>query len=373
MKLRGYLFLFLILCDACIQPLSIDLESQGENIVIDGMITDQPGPYMVKIFKTKPLDGQLDNPNWVTKASVILFDDNGNEEVLMEISDGNYQTKPSGTKGVIGRSYHIKITTFDQKIYESVPEKLLPVGEIKSIYFDFNLSEDPVKSDYLKTTNGFNVFVDAELLNDQNDLIRWRVTGLYEVKTYPEKRMAYQASKGGDVVKIPDPPGCSGWSYSRGALVQGNNPCTCCNCWITEYAGTAILSDKKFIKNEQIQKASVLFIPASRRLFHTKYLVEVEQLSVSERTYQFWNLVRQQVRNGSDLFQVPPPKTAGNIKVVSQGAIPALGLFSASSVKKKSIYIYRNDIPYYLPPIDTIAESCRELSKYSSNVKPLFW
>ncbi len=373
MKLRRLFFLLFLFGDGCIQPLNIELYSQQVSIVVDGMITDQPGPYLVKLFKTKPLDSQLEGPDWIKGAAVTLFDDAGNMEDLTEYLPGNYQTSPTGMVGVIGRSYFIKIVTSGQSVYESLPEVLMPVADIEDLSFEFILSEDPLKSDHLKTKNGFKLFVKTAVPRKNNG-IRWRVTGMYEVKTAPETKTTTRGGAAGSIIIVPDPPPCSGWSYNpRLGLVQGSKLCSCCNCWITEFNDKPLLADTKFNKEGDFFKMNVGFIPASKRTFFNKYFIEVEQFSISKNTSDFWDKLRQQQQTGSDLFQVPPPKTVGNIKSVTPGATPVLGLFSASSVKKKSMFIDKTSIPYQLPEIDVIPESCLQLSKYSSNVKPLFW
>jgi Domain of unknown function (DUF4249) len=374
MNWRRFFLLIFLVGDGCIKPLDIELTTQQENIVVDGMITDQPGPYKVKLFKTKALNSQLEGPDWVRRAIVTIFDDQGNSEILKESSTGNYETKPlGGIQGTIGRSYYIKIVTSDQVVYESQPEKLKPVADIEKLYYEFNLQEDPGKSDHLLTTNGFNFFVETRVIENGNN-IRWRINGIYEVKTSPELKTITKGGAAGSVVVVPDPPICSGWSYTpKKGLTQGDKPCTCCNCWISEYNDSPLLADLKFVNSGQLLRKLIYFIPANRRQFSKKYFIEVEQFSISENAYNFWNKVSQQQKNGSDLFQVPPPKTVGNIITITSGAPSAIGFFSASSVKSKSMFIDKSSIPYGIPEIDVIPESCQQLSKYSSNIKPLFW
>ena len=371
------LFVFclsVIFLDACIDPFDIELSALDARLTVEGMITDQPGPYTVKIFRAAALDNQLDQTNWVTKAAVTIYDDTGFSETLKEISPGNYQTAVDGIQGVAGRTYFIKIITSQEEIYESQPEKLLPVGEIRSVYFEFKQNADPADEDFLNPQNGFNIYVDAEVLPEQENLVRWRTTGTFEIKTFPEKRKVYISLKGGGTALIPDPPACSGWTYSdKKGLVQTNSGCSCCDCWITEYGETPRLSDVKFVNNGSIRKYPIGFIPASRRLFYNKYHLQVEQMSISKIVYTFWEYIKKQKEAGSDLFQTPPPETRGNVIAKTPGATQALGFFAAASVKTTTLFIERGQIPYTMPPIDTLAVSCREPYRYSTNVKPLFW
>jgi len=359
--------------DGCIDPFSIHLNNSQEAIIVEGMITDQPGPYLVKIYKASALDDQISEINWIKGSSVWMYDDQGSEEKLTEVSDGNYKTSVSGISGVIGRTYHIKIQTDEGNIYESVPEKLLPVGDIDSLYFSFEQNEDPTNTDYLTTKNGFNVYVDSQVTPEQQGLVRWRWNGTFEITTTPERQTKTVGSAGGGVTTIPDPPSCSGWIYTKRDGLKQVSECKCCDCWVEQYNDYPLLSDKRFINNNKIKSYKVAFITANRRFFFKKYHLEVEQMSTSQNVYDFWTRVQLQKQNGSDLFQTPAPQTSGNIKAVSTSATQALGYFAASSVKKKSVFIARDAIPYSMPEMDTINESCTQVYQHSSTEQPLFW
>lgn len=371
MRLFKFLLLTLLI-GACIDPFAIKLANSEDNIIIEGLITDQPGPYTIKVYKTSSLTAQLESTNWIKGASVTITDDSGIETKLSEISPGNYQTNKNELQGIVGKSYFARIVTTNG-IYESLPEKLLPVGELTNLYFDFKQNEDPKKTDYLSTTNGFDIYVDSKVLPEQNGLVRWRWTGTFAIKTFPEKQTKTQGGKGGGIEIIPVPPKCSGWVYSvKGGLQQVSDLCECCNCWVTQYNDTPELSDKSFIPTDEIKKHKVAFIPANKRYFYQKYYIEVEQMSISQIIYDFWKKVEIQKRTSSNLFQTPPPQTSGNIKSLTTGAPDALGYFGASSIKKKGIFIDRMKVPYFLPP-DTTAMSCQLIYKNSSNLKPAFW
>jgi hypothetical protein len=372
---------FIISLDACVDPFNIKFNGLEAALTVEGMITDKPGPYDVKIFRTSALDNQIDKIDWVKGATVVIYDDQEFSEKLSEVSPGNYQTSVNGIRGEIDRTYHIRITTSDDVIYESLPEKLLSVGDLKSLYYEFEKNVNPEEEDFLNPKNGFQLYVDAEVLPEQQNLMRWRTTGIFEIKTFPEKKMAYVGLAGGGTAHIPDPPKCSGWEYIKpnptrgipGGLNQLNSDCTCCNCWITQYDETPILSNPKFINDGKTVRYPIRFIPASRRVFYNKFRIEVEQMSISKSVYDFWENIKKQKETGSDLFQTPPPRTAGNIIGKTLGVPAPLGYFSAASIKTGSIIIERDKIPYIMPPIDTLTVSCQEPYHYSTNIKPVFW
>jgi hypothetical protein len=354
--------LLIVIFDSCIDPFDIKSSGLRPNLVVEGMITDQQGPYSVKLFYSSELGNQLDKINWTKGASVVVYDDEGSSEILSEISPGNYQTSVNGIQGVVGRTYYLKITTQQEEIYESLPEKLLPAGDLENLYFEFEKNVNPEDEDYLESKNGFNIYVDATTSKEQSGFTRWRTTGVFEILTAPEKQTKIVALKSGDVAIVPDIPPCA----------FGLNGCECCTCWVTNYDEIPILSEPQFAEAGIIKKYKIAFIPANRRSFYNKYHLEVEQISLSESVFKFWENVKKQKLSGSDLFQTPPPRTTGNIKLKTKG-VEALGYFGASSIVKRSIFIKRSDIPYGIPLIDELPMSCLKPYRYSTALKPPFW
>ena len=157
------LFIALIFIGSCIDRLNYTAPSiyTKNVIVVDGVITDEPGPYRIRLTNPIKVDGAIAYSSFTEQAvsvrRVTLSDDLGNSEELEEINKGIYQTKPDGIRGAVGRSYSIRIETFDGKIYESTPDKMEPVGAVDSIYYEFEAfqSEDPL-SNY-----GYRVYIEG--------------------------------------------------------------------------------------------------------------------------------------------------------------------------------------------------------------------
>jgi Domain of unknown function (DUF4249) len=374
-RLIYFVCLLILVLDSCVEPFNIELTESEATLVVDGEITDQPGPYTIRLFRTADLQSQFEKAVWVTDAQVWILDDLGNQEQLGQTQPGYYSTSGSGLIGQIGRSYYTRIIISDGSTYESQPEKLLPVGEILNLYSEFELNEDPDESTHINTTNGFKLYVDSELLPEQQGLVRWRWKSTFEILTFPQfkTKAEYQ---GRAVVIVPDPPQCSGY-FRRGNNSVQFDDCFCCVCWIEQFSISPVLPKDGLTQTGLLTDNQIAFIPASRRLFHKKVHIEVEQLSVSPKIFEFWKKVEAQKTSGSDLFQTPPPATVGNIKTLTPNSLPARGIFSASSIKSKSIFIDREEVPYFLPRIDTIKESCLKVFKIkdanSTTSKPIFW
>lgn len=376
---RFILFVFIVLLGSCVTPYDLKTSDFQETVVVEGMITDQPGPYLVKITKAVPVNTPLGQMNPLTGATVIIKDDQGNTETLEEKSSGNYYTKT--TQGVVGRTYSITISTADGESYESSDEKLLPVGDFSNLQYEFEQKEPPLTNRQITSKNGFNIYIDSEVLPEQEGRVWWRWTGTFEIFTYPQFQVTQQSGPGGAFVIVPDPPLCSGYRVGKkngeagGPLVAVGPlyPCTCCTCWVSQYSQVPLLSDPNFVRDGRINNQLIGFIEANVRTMNDKYYMQIEQLSVSPAVYDFWKKVKAQRNNGSSLFQTPPPKTGGNIKPSSGNPLPVIGYFAASAIKTHSIAVDKTNVPYAMNLIDTIPKSCMDAYRNSINKKPTFW
>ena len=79
MKNIFLIILSLFLVTSCEKEIDLDLEDQSGQIVIEGNITDQAGPYFVKITKSVAFTQANQYPA-VTNAQVILSDNTGQTE-----------------------------------------------------------------------------------------------------------------------------------------------------------------------------------------------------------------------------------------------------------------------------------------------------
>src|SRR5258706_568545 len=260
-----YISLFL---NACVTPFEINTPFQ-EQLVVEGMITDQSGPYLIKISKTVPISQQVYKSDFVKGAQVVIKDDQGNSESLTEKSSGNYFTQ--SFQGMVGRVYSITITTTEGQIYQSIPEKLLPVGDFSNLHYEFVQKEPSNVNRQVTSSNGFNIYIDSDVLPEQEGRAWWRLTGTFEIFTYPRLQVDPEAI-GTEIVYLPDPPACSGYRVIRGVLtLNPNSTCTCCTCWVTHYNESPLISDPNFISNQKINNLNITFIEANVRNFYNKY------------------------------------------------------------------------------------------------------
>ena len=366
MRLLKFLPLLFILLDACVERFDTPVVYASARIVVDGLITNKPGPYEVKLFYTSSLDENLETASPVTNATVKILDDLGNEEVLSETEKGKYET--SSTHGVVGRRYKLYFQTADGREYESTEQEMLPAGEVDNLYAEF--AEHIInKDDLSKPQDVFRIYFDSKGSESGQNLYRWRWSGTFEANTFPQYRR--KPFMGGPVW-VPDPLKCSGHIARDTFLLVQVGPCECCTCWVEEYSEQARVSPNELIATSSFTNVKIAEIPVEWKKFNSKYYLKLEQLSLSEEMYDFWKKVQAQQEGNANIFQPNVIRIRGNIKSLTDPDEEVSGVFAVSAVAERAMFIYRSDIPKILP-VDSVFQDCRIEYPGSTNQRPSFW
>jgi Domain of unknown function (DUF4249) len=372
-------FVFLILADSCVERIDFESPDSDLQLVVDGMITDEPGPYTVKLSRTQQVY-DLSDAKTVTAKAVTIFDDAGNSEVLTEIGPGEYQTSSTGIRGQIGRTYFVRIETFDGKVYESIPEKMTPAGAIENLYWEF----EEFQPEDSPTQYRFNFFIDAIGNKTGDNLFRWKLNATYLVETNPE--LAGKPPPPDPPLpcdnEIPfgDPRSCSGYIFDDRGLVWLGLPCTCCTCWVSLPEPIPRISSDQVYTNGKLKRILVGAVPVDYWVFFDKVYIEVNQLSLTEKASNYWKTVEEQKEGASSLFQPAVGKAPSNI-FLKNGNEEVQGYFFASAIVRKILpgkFLSSGDIPLGPGIIEKPCfllkkESCLKEFRNSTNLRPLFW
>jgi hypothetical protein len=358
------MIMWVVLGSACVEPYNAPVITMERKLVVDGLITDAPGPYKVRLFMSSYLDEEMDKPIDVTNAVVTIVDDLGVEELLTEELPGEYVT--SSMQGVVGRKYRLDIQLADGKIYQSSVEEINPPGEIEKLYFEFR--ENSInQTDLTLPQDAFWIYLDARGVSGEKNLLRWRWQGTYKTHTYPSLRTRLVAN-----AEVPDPIPCSGYIESEGALVQVG-PCECCDCWVPFYNRDVLISNNDFASDESFKRILIGKIPIDRIYFLEKFHIGVEQLAMTDAAYEFWDLLGASKHGAGNIFQPNAVQVKGNIRCVTDEDEEVFGVFSTSSVAYNEMFLSRLDVPGGLYDPDSVIIDCRQLYPGSTNQKPPFW
>lgn len=132
------LFIFTLFIFSCKENISLPLESQTPQLVIEGEIHDGIGPYYVKLSMSKAYNTTNDlisiNPTYA-----IISDNTGAIDTLTKLKDGLYQTNK--IIGAIGNTYYLNVL-YNNTTY-TAQSTLNSVPTIDSIYaFTFILKPE---------------------------------------------------------------------------------------------------------------------------------------------------------------------------------------------------------------------------------------
>jgi hypothetical protein len=349
-KYIAFLVLTLGALQGCISPFDVDVDEGAKKLVVNGLITNEPGPYTVKINKTTSYGGHFTDVNDdVLGATVTISDDSGVTETLKEVHEGEFRTSATGIQGRIGGSYTLRIKLKNGEEFVSEVEKLQPVPPIDRLYFVFRETTliDTNRNDHYKPY--FELRIDTKDPALEKNYYRWTSVGTYEVETQPEKFVIYDRL--GNPISAPK---------------------ECCRqCWVTktDYS-VEVASDRLFNGQSLIGKA-VSTIPITPQFMGIKYHVALKQYSLSEKVYTFWKMLETQTVGTGSVQDPAPANARGNISKVNDPDEQVLGYFGASGVATRNIFLKRSDVPVPFPGFE-FPDDCRVIPG-STTVRPSFW
>jgi hypothetical protein len=358
---------FIFLLDACIERYDLPDNMYTATLVVSGSITNQPGPYLVQLSMSSKPDTAYTPP--VNEAVVMMHDNMGQSEQLRNDGAGRYITQ--SIRGVVGRKYWLTISVGEEE-YFTEPQELYPPGEIDKLHYAF-LENAINQSDPIKPHHAIDLMIDSRGVDGYPNLFRWRLSTTHEMRTYPDlrtKELPRSCIGPPDFpcppLIVPDVPKCAFAFANDGAA------CSCCRCWFTRKSELVSISNNRAVDGNVFRGTQIARVAADDYFF-IRTFVEVEQLSLSEEGYKFWDLVkRQQEANGS-LFQPNNFPIKGNIKSSNPDKKTPLGYFGVYGITRKSIFINPFDFPIYLEPPGIITETCAGIYPGASYEMPAFW
>ncbi|MBN2779157.1 MAG: DUF4249 domain-containing protein [Bacteroidales bacterium] len=132
--LHQLIILFVLLLSGCVTDFDMELKDAEPRLVVDGLITSNPGPYYVRLIKSNvaifnSTDTGIpftDNAEAVLDALIIISDDRGQIDTLGPLDNSNirYLTYEQGyyqtnkIQGIPGHTYYLNIRIKD-KVYSA--------------------------------------------------------------------------------------------------------------------------------------------------------------------------------------------------------------------------------------------------------------
>jgi hypothetical protein len=308
-----YILFFLpIFLLSCLSEVKLDINQQTPQLVVEGYISDKAESYQVRLSTSFEVNG-LGTNTLGRNAHVEIRELEGASWQLNEVKQGIYEVPATQVIGAIGKSYQLYIRLSNGDEYESSVETILdPVNILsgEALYVE----ETFIGDDEIKRKNiQHDVFV--ELQNNSKDQF-FKVENIGWAKV----EIGY-----GNCEIVAGPIFC--WQYRNPAisniLVTGTN------------------SDI----NNNDYKIKAVSIPVDSK---HKYVAIVQVKSMSEKSYTYWNQIKDQLNRPGGIFDRPFAPIIGNIESKSNN-IPALGYFHTYSITEQIVCFERFDAQITFP------------------------
>lgn len=345
---------FLLLLNSCITQFIPQTRDNKEFLVVGGLITDRPDTNTIKLSKSLPL-GEKIVANPLKGCIVTISDDLGNTFSLTETAAGTYVTEPANFKGVIGRFYtlHINTNSADNSLnYESFPMEMKPVPPIDSVYYEKVTIQD--SNEFSGGKQGCQVYLNTHDPTNQCKFYRWE---------YSET-----------------------WEFHLPYTLTNNI------CWVSSNSNVINIKNTSVFEESTINRYPINYISNLTDRLRIKYSILVNQYSLNEDEYFYWEKLQKITEQVGGLYDIIPSAIPSNVYNLNDLNEKTLGYFSVSAKSSKRIFIkdrfagvvtpYTDDACIYHEwiiignthvQVSKFFQDCIDCTIRGTNIVPDFW
>jgi len=312
-----FLLLPIIVCcfTACVEryyPEEDELKTG--TLVINAHITDKPGHQVIEVSRSVTLLYPSADP--VSGSFVELIRGDGEFKEFLEESPGYYGCDLDESFLQRGRSYMIHVITPDGFEYESEFDRLRPVPEIDSIYYEVQSASYQTESD---STEGIRFFIDFIFNDEAYEYIRWEVIETYEFHNPDMEAFIWDVDF--RYYQLPD--------TSNYRVCYITNRLSEIHSMALGYLDFGIYIKKPFTFVPNIQQ--------EQKLKH-KYSVLIRQYSLGVEAFHYWNEMKKTSQEQGFLFDSQPALLKSNIHNVNDEEEIVLGFFTMAGVVERRAF-----------------------------------
>jgi len=295
-----------IIISGCITQFIPETDEDPDLLVVEGLITNQPEEYVIRLSRSMPL-GKKNTLKPMKGCTVLISDDVGNTfRALESKTSGTYLTNPALFQGIVGREYTLYVNTNNSTAnyysYKSLPMKMVAVPEIDSLYSEKVVIRE--KEGSLFAQDGSQVYLNTIDPSGICKFYRWDYTET--------------------------------WKFRLPYYVPNNT------CWITNSSVDIHIKNTSVLTEDRISRFPVKFISNETDRLSVRYSILVNQYSMNEDEYIYWEKLQNISEEVGSLYDITPSSIPGNIFCIEDPAEQVLGYFSVSASNSKRIYIDDN-------------------------------
>ncbi len=354
----------------CVTPLTDIVTEDPVVLVVEGFITDEPGPHEVQVTFFNPINPNQRPLNGLPQALVSVIEvETGAATTLERRLERRRQyyppdipgppvcfippfyhegltpyLTPSSFQGVVGNSYYLEIK-FGGEVFRSEAQRILPTPDIDSVLLDF---VDIPSVDRDRPGSGVEVYASWQDPPETNYYF-WRVDGIYRIDTrYIPQPTSLENSACFCPFDISDRRADGCWIHEDNLP---NNEIAFSDAelngkLVTLPVGLVVDDGVRFREGKDVDP---------ERLYH----VDVAQHVMSEEAFLYNERIKILKEIDGEIFDPAPLDIKGNLYNIEDEEDLIIGFFGAYAVKRKGAFIKRNMLEFTQTPSTLICGDCR--------------
>lgn len=310
------LILMLLVCGSCIDPFQPVITETQEVLVINGVITNEPGIHQVTVSLSTPYNNPSSVP--ISGCVVRVEDDLGNMVVYEEGESGTYEVYLDSSFLALNKLYYLSVITQTGDEYQSTYDTLLACPPIDTLYYE-------VQSLGTSNTNltyyGLQFYTDLSGSDDAARNFRWLLQETWEYKSAIPANVVWD--------------GVSVFPIYVDSIYT---------CYMTNPVKDLFSASTKYLIENSLKYHKLNFVSNATPRIRLQYSLLVTQQSLTHEIYSYWERMRSQLSDGGGLYETQPSSTIGNIYNINRPKEKVLGCFYATQQKSKRLTVKRMEI-----------------------------
>jgi hypothetical protein len=309
-----WLLLGVFLAGGCIDPYTPKISEPEDLMVINGRITDREGFHFIEVSRTSTIYSD-EGSNPVSGCTVEIEDERVKSYPFREINPGIYRGWMESTDLIYGNSYKLSVITPEGKTYESEFEELLRCPPIEDISWDIQVTHT---SDPAVSYPGVPFYITTDATWDYAKNYMWELEETWKYRSrYPIMFIWV-----GGLRQITEEPSDS-----------------LRTCYRTLSIPEIYTYSTRNISGGYIRRFPINTVSSLNDRLSIRYSLLARQYSLTDRAYDFWKALEGQAKQSGELYETQPVMIRGNIVSRENPGETVLGLFFATAVTEKRIYI----------------------------------
>ena len=347
MKIKNILLVLLVIALGCKDEFILETDKYDQIMVIDGMVSNEPGPYTINISITAPINSDENTP--LKGCTVTLYENTGKYEILTEAEPGKYVTSLGGIQGIIGKEYSISIINPDGVEYSSDFQELKQPVDIENLYYE---KDTTISNNYPFEIPGYQFYIDTEMATTQDNYFLWSMTETFE---YDSDHAFY--------------------AYENGSFFMLNYPklMNVRICWKTQKINCLFTGNTSNLNTPKIMHQPLHFVSTETKKLSKRYSVLLKQYTIDENTYNYWQNMEKLSSQENFLVATQPYNLVGNIKNINNSKEKVYGYFNVASATQKRIFADKTDQEMFYSLCGVITDPIEIAFYKANNPPPWYW